>query len=300
MHLFDLHCDTLYKVVTENKTLFEPQPIHLSIERGMKFSKWYQFFAIWIPDRLKGNEALNLFLKGAELFYKQTQNIKNTNNYKFFLTVENASMLNGDIKNIEFLKKYNVKAVTLTWNGKNSLGDGAEIENPKGITRFGKQVVKELEKNKIIVDISHASQKLFYDVAQIAGMPFIATHSNAYSVTQHKRNLTDDMFNVIKERKGIVGINFYPNFLNNKNEKASVADIIKHTEHFLSLGGEKNICLGSDFDGADMPKGIKGIESMGYIYEAFLKENYSEALVKDIFFENALNFMKSFDFLENI
>ena len=185
--------------------------------------------------------------------------------------------------------------MTITWNGRNEIGDGAGVEKPKGITQFGKQVIDEMEKNNIIVDISHASENLFYDVAEISKRPFIATHSNSYNVTKHKRNLTDEQFKVLISQGGITGINFYKVFLNNNPDKATKFDILKHVEHFMALGGENNISIGSDFDGCELPKDIKGGSSMCEIYEMFLMHNYNEGIIRKIFYENALNFFENFD-----
>ena len=185
--------------------------------------------------------------------------------------------------------------MTLTWNSHNPIGDGADVENPKGITDFGKKVVSEMEKWGIVVDISHASDKLFYDVAEIVKKPFVASHSNSRTIANHRRNLTDEEFSIIKSIGGIVGLNFHNAFLNTDPDKTSMYDLLKHTEHFLSLGGEDVVCIGSDFDGGILPKDIKGSTSIDKIYELFLRHNYKEALINKIFYENALNFYENFD-----
>ena len=94
---------------------------------------------------------------------------------------------------------------------------------------------------------------------------------------------------------GIVGLNFCRDFLNKTATNAKMCDIIKNAEHFLSLGGEKILAVGGDFDGADIPSDMTGIESMSALYEMFLHHNYSEALVEDIFFNNALSFFERYD-----
>ena len=163
-----------------------------------------------------------------------------------------------------------------------------------GISSFGRDVVKELENNNIAVDLSHASDRLFYDVINIAKKPVIATHSNSRKITNVKRNLTDEQFRIISQMGGIVGLNFYRGFLNNNEEKASIDDIILHAEHFLNLGGEDVLAIGSDFDGADMPTDISGVESIPSIYQRFLKE-FGEKITKKIFFDNAFLCFTNFD-----
>jgi membrane dipeptidase len=185
--------------------------------------------------------------------------------------------------------------LTLTWNGTNEIGDGSGVDNPKGLTEFGKNVISEMEKNNIIIDISHASDKLFYDVAELTTKPFVASHSNSRFITPHKRNLTDDQIKIIIERKGLFGLNFHNKFLSQNYKKSCMFDILKHTEHFLSLGGENCISFGTDFDGCDLPNDINSSQSMNNIYEMFLKHNYKESLIKKIFYENALIFFENFD-----
>lgn len=307
MHLVDLHCDTLYRAMTENLHIdSEKMDLQLNISNT---DKTLQCFAIWLPDDYSEDIAEETLFSSAKLIIDECERCNiplikkedkfldcfNKNKYTACFTVENASALNGKIENVKKFSDLGVKIMTLTWNGRNKVGDGVNIENSKGISAFGKQVVYEMEKNNIIIDISHASEKLFYDVVEIANKPFIATHSNSYSVTQHKRNLKDEQFKIIVNRGGIVGINFYKAFLNNNSNQASKLDILKHIDHFLSLGGENNISIGSDFDGCELPSDIKGGSSMDEIYEMFLMHNYNESLIRKIFYENSLNFFENFD-----
>ena len=125
--------------------------------------------------------------------------------------------------------------------------------------------------------------------------PFVASHSNAKALCGHPRNLTDDQFGVLRERGGLVGLNYFKAFLNDDPERADIDDLYAHAEHFLALGGEDVLAMGSDFDGSTMPHGITGLESVEDIAETFLRHNLSEALVRKIFFENAAAFFKRFD-----
>lgn len=306
MKLIDLHCDTLYKSVTQNLPLNDNSfEVKLAIGNDRKL----QCYAVWLPDDIGGDEAENLFFSASErlksecnkhninLLYpgKNLSNDYSSYANNAFFTVENGIALNGKLENVKHFFDSGVRIMTLTWNFHNNIGDGAKTENPKGITEFGRRVVAEMEKYGIIVDISHASDKLFYDVAEISVRPFIATHSNSRTVTPNMRNLTDEQFKIIKNKKGIVGLNFHNEFLNSEPEKSSMFDIIKHADYFLSLGGENIIALGSDFDGCTLPNDINGSDSMSNLYELFLRHNYKETLVDKIFYENALNFFENFD-----
>ena len=304
MKLFDLHCDTLYRAYTENSTLFNDE-FHISFHKTKNIQPYIQCLAVWIPDEYRGENAVRLFhscvgtlknqIAGTNIVWcKNFADMENVKEHQsgVILTVESGAALGGDIKNIKRFAEIGVKMMTLTWNGTNELGDGVGVtENNQGLSRFGRECVRELEQNHIIVDISHASEKMFYDVAAISKKPFVASHSNVKAVCDHPRNLTNEQFEIIKQKGGIVGMNFCRDFLNKNLTNAKMYDIIRIVEHFLSLGGEKTVALGGDFGGADIPSDMTGLESMSELYELFLK-NYSENIVNDIFFNNAYHFFK--------
>lgn len=310
MRFFDLHCDTLYRSLTEKKDLYE-NDFHVSVNRTKNYKPYIGCFAVWIPDDMRGKSASDFFDAAAQKLHNQEflhsdffkvgnsfKDIKNILKNGFdkkiiILTVEGGAALAGDISRVKHLSNLGVKIMTLTWNGNCEIGDGVGVENSKGLTIFGRQVVQEMEKYGIIVDVSHASEKLFYDVLAVAAKPFIATHSNSKAICGNKRNLTDDQFISIKNVGGIVGITFCNDFLT-QTSNPSFDDILKHVEHFLSLGGENVVGIGSDFDGANIPAQMTGIESIEDLYEYFLTKNYNETLVDKIFFNNAYEFMNKY------
>ena len=152
--------------------------------------------------------------------------------------------------------------------------------------------VRELERNRIAVDVSHAGEPLFWEVAERAQRPFLATHSNARALCNNPRNLTDSQFCAVRDRGGVVGVTFVRRFLDDSWE-AGVDDLLRHIEHFLSLGGEKTVALGGDFDGTDLPDGMTGVESVETLGDCMLRHNYPESLVQAIFFDNAYRFFTS-------
>lgn len=307
MKFFDLHCDTLYRAVENNGSIVD-NDYHLSVSRGSKYQNWVQCFAVWIPDELRKNAAISFFKRAkskfdAELcenadFICQCRNaaeIKSAvSNHKCaaILTVEGGAVLAGNLNNLDYLSDCGVKMLTLTWNDHCEIGGGSFASQPNGLTAFGKSVVNRMAELSIAIDISHASDNLFFDVAKNVNAPIVASHSNSRKICQHKRNLTDEQFDIIKSRNGLVGLNFAQIFLKNDGKSATSYDIIKHADYFLARGGEKIICMGSDFDGTDLPTDISGIESMEALYEQFLRHNYNESLVQDIFFNNAFDFFE--------
>ncbi|MDR0738642.1 MAG: dipeptidase [Oscillospiraceae bacterium] len=300
MNFADLHCDTIYECITKKQSL-KNNNLAISIEKSEVFENWWQCFAVWMPD--DGFLKKNFVFKSLNFWHKEIlkyENFKFCTNKKDFdsrekikaiLTVEGSYFL----ENLSDLKKaydLGVRILTLTWNGKTFLGDGNKVKNPSGLTDFGKCVLRKMSALGMIVDVSHASDRLFYDTVEIlSGKPFVATHSNSRSICSHKRNITDEQFLIIKKSDGIVGLNFCSKFLVN-NEIASISDVLRHAEHFLELGGEKNLCIGSDFDGLsreEICSGVSNIDCIPMLYKEFSKY-FGEKISKDIFFNNAKNF----------
>lgn len=307
MMLIDLHCDALYKSVTDNISLneksLETKLAHNEADRKL------QCYAIWCPDDLSADEAEQLFYNAEKRLKQQcTFNgitlIKSGEDVrgKFlsekntaFFTVENASALNSKLENVERFATLGVRMMTLTWNGSNCVGGGCLSGENIGLTDFGRTAIAEMEKQKIIVDLSHAGDMLFYEVCELAKKPVVASHSNSRAVTDNPRNLTDEQFKIICNSGGVVGLNFHNAFLNDKPDKANMYDVLRHAEHFLSLGGDNNLSFGCDFDGGTLSQDFKSPHIMEEIFELFLKHGYNEALVNKIFYENALNFFENFD-----
>lgn len=307
MNFFDLHCDTLYKVVTEKSELDNPL-YEVKLNNDSESHK-LQCYAIWLPDALEGNEAEKLFFESAEYLKSECNrlgielfgigeflgNAFSKHRNSAFFTVENGKALNGKIENVKRFAELGVRIMTLTWNDNNEIGSGVLSKDKCGLTDFGKLAISEMEKYGIVIDISHAGDELFYDVVNQTNKPFIATHSNSRTVTRNPRNLTDEQIKIIISRGGIIGLNLHNAFLNNNPDKACTEDILRHCEYMLSLGCENFLCFGTDFDGCDLPKDIVGSDSIGGIYELFLKNNYKESILKKIFYENAYKFFENFD-----
>lgn len=300
MQFFDLHCDTLYKAVTEQTSLNEPT-YEVSIDRGKSFNKWRECTAIWIPDGITDKDATELFtLAYIKLCHDSNahginicKNGNGTADHEMLFTVENGAVLGNDLSKVDLLSDCGVRMLTLTWNAENHIGGGADAQSV-GLTDFGKACIKRLEESSIVIDMSHASDKLFYDVFEHTEKPIAASHSNSRAVCNHRRNLTDDQFKLISQRGGVVGLNFHRDFLSENPQNASLKDVLDHAEHFLSLGGEDSLCIGSDFDGSDIPKDLSCIEKIPNLYEAFLKIGYTEQLVQKIMYDNAHNFFSRF------
>lgn len=308
MKFFDLHCDTAFECCCNmgGKGIADGA-YHLSLDRAPQFDAWHQVYAIFMPDELRGADALNHYRRVRDYIKTQERALpgrfhicRSGDELELYsrpgvcggiMSVEGGSAAAGSLDAIEEMYNDGVRMMTLTWNAENELGSGVKAEPDCGLSDFGRQAVALMNRLDMIVDVSHLSDRGFFDVAEISSKPFVASHSNSRRLCSHPRNLTDEMFSVISGRGGLVGINFSRGFLQ-RDENAAADDILRHTEHFLALGGEHTVCMGSDFDGTDMPDGITGIESIEALYERFLRANYPESLVDSIFYGNACCFME--------
>ena len=306
MRLFDLHCDTITECYNRRLALGDNRELHIALDRGGRFATWVQCFAVWIPDTLRGQAAVRFFDAVTSFLRQETQknaekiticiNKEDINNLDrccgAVLTVEGGAVLAGNLDNIAHLHQQGVRALTLTWNGSCEIGDGAQVRQPGGLTAFGRQAIPLLEENGIVVDVSHASDPLFEDVAALAQKPFIATHSNSRAVCDHPRNLTDHQFGIIRDRGGLVGINLFREFLR-ADGRATLDDVFRHVYHFLELGGEHTLALGTDFDGCDVLEAVSGIQDLEILGEYFYKHGLDTGLIDQIFYQNAKDFWDS-------
>ncbi len=275
----DLHCDSVTKAYRENISLFGGT---LAVKIGSdKFIKREQCFALWLDDKLHGEPAFS-YCKELLCFYKTNEAEIKARGVTPHLTLENASSLGGDLNNIAYFKEQGVKMMSLTWNGENDLASGVNAKG--GLKPLGKEAVKEMENCGIMVDVSHLNEEGFRDVCKIGAKPFIASHSNCYDICPHKRNLKQWQIKEIISRGGIIGLNFYPLFLG----KGCVFEKIRdNIEYLLSLGGENNIALGSDFDGAEMSDELKTADDVVRLRDYLLARGMREEVEEKVFYENA-------------
>ena len=276
MDFFDLHCDTAYEMYVKNEG-FENNALAVSARLGECFVNWTQTFAIWIEET---KESPFLFYKNA------LSHLKNNlcGNVNPIFAVEGGSVIENDIDRLYQLQKDGIKFLTLTWNGENLIAGGTKSD--KGLTDFGKSVIKEMNKIGMAVDVSHLNDKSFYSVIERADK-ILATHSNCRSICNHKRNLTDEQIMLLCEKGGIIGLNFYPEFLgDNFYDK-----IYKNIYHLCEMGYENNIAIGSDFDGAKMPNEMQNISKIPDLYSNLKEKGLKEDLLYKIFYKNANDFV---------
>ncbi len=275
----DLHCDSITKAY-EKKMSITDSRLAVKISSD-KFIKREQCFALWLSDELHG-EAAFCYAKKLLQFYKESEDKIKSRGVIPHLTIENASALGGNLDNIAYFRDQGAVMMSLSWNGENDLASGADATH--GLKPKGKDAIREMEKQGIILDVSHLNEDGFRDVCKMATKPFIASHSNCYDICPHKRNLKKWQLKEIIDRGGLIGINFYPAFLG----KGSVFERIRdNIEYILSLGGEDCIVLGSDFDGAKMSRELKTADDVVKLRDYLLASGVSGEVVEKIFYENA-------------
>ena len=153
MKLFDLHCDTVTKAFTENKSLFSGE-MHINLKKAGYIENYKQCFALWIDDSFKGRPAFSFCSELIDFYQKEIERMKKAaeNSFRPVLTIENGSALCGDADNIPYFAGIGVRMITLTWNGENELGYGVGTGCSKGLKPFGKAAIKVMENENIIID----------------------------------------------------------------------------------------------------------------------------------------------------
>lgn len=303
MLIVDSHCDTLLAVKSGRCSLIN----RYNLSRKHPQLQLFALFSSETPR--KAYEDSQLLLKA---FYaavdKDTDRITQVRSYAdieralasgkhaAMLSVEGGSALMGSVDILEDFYNAGVRVVGLAWLS-NELAKSNRLsvgEADTGLTETGKKIVREGNRLGIIFDVSHLSDQSFYDVAELANRPVIASHSNFRTLCAHTRNLTDAQARRIFELDGMIGLNLYPPFIS--QSEASVDMLFEHLDHGLSLGGEHHIGFGGDIDGIDsLPAPLNESESIhDQLIELMLRHNYSEALVRGIAYENYLSFFKKY------
>ncbi len=304
MLIFDAHCDTLTRAVNEGQSLSD-NPFHWDITRARRYDGFVQVLAVWQdPSKVKPDfSGAMRYISEAEKLQLRDPHLKLCRNAAEIesglkdkkicglLGLEGGECLEGKLENLNLFYQAGVRVLTLTWNHANRLGDGAEEPQNRGLTPFGREVVRWMQQHGMIVDISHAGEKTFWDCIDMAERPIIASHSNARKLYDHPRNLRDEQLQAIAKTGGVIGINFYTNFIG-PPDKSELDDLIPHIEHILGKAGEDAVGLGADFDGMySLPAPMTGVESLDALFNQLARLNYQDKLIEKI---AGINFLRVF------
>lgn len=300
MKVFDGHCDVLYQLFMDPELDFVKSPkLQVNLEKLKASGTKIQLFAIYVPESVHPDLRFEAALRMVDLFYEKVllpnpkiKLIKDKegigelaqDEIGAVLTLEGCDAIGQDLLKLRTLLRLGVRAVGLTWNYGNYAADGALEERGAGLSRFGRQAVQLLNETQTVCDVSHLSEKGFWDVMESARYVF-ASHSNSHSLCQHPRNLKDEQIKALIERNSIMGITFVPEFLTGKKE-AEISDVLRHLEHVCSLGGADHVGFGSDFDGIEFTVNrLAGNEQYENLWNE-LQKYYSDIQVRKFMFDN--------------
>lgn len=297
-NVFDAHCDTAYELYADNaKGNFRDNIIHFSVQNTLGYNKYIQLLALWANPDYDNEEAVSFMkklleatrtaLSGQEIeIIKESKDFEYETGFKAILGIEGGRALYNDPENLYFYYENGVRCLTLTWNGINLLGYGSDTGEDKGLTDFGRDILKRMNELNMVTDVSHLNEKGFYEVAELSDKPFIASHSNSKTLCGHCRNLTDEQFKIIVEKGGVAGINLCCDFLA-EDGNGTIEDVVRHIDHFMELGGENHIGIGSDFDGVPkLPWGIEGNSDLYKIFNELGIRGYTKEQIDKISFGN--------------
>lgn len=312
MFICDCHCDTLTELYNKNASLYENEQ-HFDIKRQIALGGGLQFCAIYVPTevfRYQGGlrytlclldkynqEIKKLHENGIDVLQVRTaEDAGHVLKHKAatLLAIEEGGAIDGSLEALRCLYELGVRAMTLTWSNRNDIADGINEEaTGSGLTLFGKQVVAEMNRLGMLVDVSHISTAGFWSVIETSSKPIIATHSNAKSLCSHPRNLNDEQIKALAQNGGLAGITFAGQFLEEDWRNACIESVYKHIDYMLNLiGNDDHIGFGSDFDGISHPPyNIQGVQDYKPLIE-YLSKYYSDETINKITHQNVINLLQ--------
>lgn len=312
MFICDCHCDTLTELYKKGTDLYANTQ-HFDIQRQIALGGGLQFCAIFVPTpEYRYGGGLRYTLKLLDKYITETKKLQATGidvlqvrtaadaadvlNHKAatLLAIEEGGAIDGSLEALRCLYELGVRAMTLVWSNRNDIADGVNEEcSGGGLTVFGRQVVAEMNRLGMLVDVSHIAPAGFWDVIETSSKPIIATHSNAKALCSHPRNLDDKQILAINENDGLIGITFAGQFLEEDYNNACIESVYRHIDHMLNLmGNDEHIGFGSDFDGISHPPyKIQGVQDYKPLIE-YLSTKYSDATIAKITHQNVLNLLQ--------
>ena len=344
----DTHIDTMQRALFGADISKRSKEGHADLPRLKEGGVRAPFFALWVPTYYKGAEAVRrtlqlrdtaqqVFDAHPEMIEMATsaadiERITATGKIAGVLTIEGGHQIDNELPVLREYRRRGIMAMTLTHFKNNDWADSSTDKAAhNGLTEFGKQVVREMNRIGMIVDVSHVSDKTFFDTLAITTKPVILSHSSCRVISEVPRNVTDEMLRALAKNGGVVGINFGEGFLSPKDAEilkkmvtsmttapdltgkaldnyaaeefkrdmaptkvsATIDDAVAHIDHAVKIAGIDHVGIGSDFDGiSGPPKGLEDISKMTWLVAALLRKGYSDDDVKKIMGGNALRVIR--------
>ncbi len=346
----DSHIDTIQHVLTDHVDLAKRLTNgHVDFPRLREGGTHAPFFALWVPVYYKGAEAVRRTLDLRDAMQSvldahpdqielatgaaDIERIVKSKKIAAFLAIEGGHQIDDDLAVLRMYYRMGIRAMTLTHFKNNNWADSS-TDKPahNGLTPFGKDVVREMNRLGMLVDVSHVSDKTFYDAIAVSTKPVIVSHSSSRALSDIPRNVTDDMLRALAKNGGVIGINFGEGFISQKDVAAlhaaitsnssapdltgkalddyadkeyrkdlaamktglaSISDVVDHVDHIVKVAGIDHVGIGSDFDGiTSPPEGLADISKMPSLVAALLKRGYSEPDIKKILGGNYLRVIR--------
>ena len=330
MKVWDLHCDTLYRLLGREDTAGEPAVEAFAKDGGMlDLAKMragdylLQCFACFVGLE-ESPDPLVSALREVDLFHRllaaypddlvwvksaaDIDKLGEDGRIGAMLTIEEGAVCRDDLAILRDFYRLGVRMMTLTWNHQNGLGspnitpdyneDTWPVKDPgaPGLTGVGREFVAEMERLHMIVDVAHLSDAGIRDLLAIATRPFAASHSNARACCPHLRNLPDELLRAMGEKGCLIGLNYCPAFLDDTPDRkhcvGSVAQMARQENYILNIAGEDALALGSDFDGIGGELEITGAQDLPLLAEGLVNEGIPARVVEKIFYKNARRFFR--------
>ncbi|MBO4423426.1 MAG: dipeptidase [Clostridia bacterium] len=311
----DMHCDTiseLYYRKCEGKpySLYE-NDLDIDIKRLAGGGAYVQCFAMFtyltkVESAYEhANALIEVYKEQLELYkdhiapvlsFSDIDRNEKDGKISAMMTLEEGECTEGSPEKLKHFYDLGARMMNITWNFKNSLGHPNIIDvnngsvspdTENGLTEKGKAIVEYMMELGMVVDTSHSSDRSFYDVADIVKGPFIASHSNCRELCGHTRNLTDDMIRVLAEHGGVSGLNYCPAFIKTGAERITADDFADHVLHFIKVGGEDVVGLGTDYDGISSRRlQIKDPSYAPVLWDTLVSRGLSEDQADKVFYKN--------------
>lgn len=270
----DAHCDTVLSLADTGRRLGpRSDQGQVDLDRLAEGGVDVQFFAVCTQPRIRPEGSLLLAVRLLERLLAEIDShatrvgvarsaadleaLAVAGRLAAVLALEGGEPLQGDLAVLNAFHRLGVRAITLTWNLRNDLADGVMERSGSGLTGFGLEVVEEMKRLGMLVDVSHLCVRAFWDVLE-QEPPVIASHSAASALCPHPRNLTDDQLRGLAAQGGVVGVTFMPALIDSDPARADLDRVADHILHIAAVAGPEHVGLGSDFDG--MGRGPRGLE----------------------------------------
>ncbi|NLP43108.1 MAG: membrane dipeptidase [Peptococcaceae bacterium] len=308
--IVDGHCDSLGDYINSKRDLMgKSGGGHWDLVRAREGKIGLQFFAAYIESDYKPYLAMQRgleYIEAALRFVDQNleqvflvktnadiSHLAKTDKIGILLNIEGGEIIGESLFMLDIIYRLGVRSMGLTWNERNAIADGVGETNSKGgLSKFGHKVISKMNELGMLIDVSHINQAGFWDVVGQTSQPIVASHSCVKRICNHPRNLDDQQIKALADVKGVIGVNFCPEFLNETGQ-ASTEDVIRHICYIAEIAGVDTVGIGSDFDGiTSTPHGLEDVSKMGGLIEKLRAVGFDTAEIQKICYGNFVRLLK--------